>query len=171
MPPTPSSLLKSPVIDTSMLFDFLVWRFFADRQVPIPKSLLELVSSRPLKELGWCLDAAKPIQTSSQVIAEVYFLAKKRWKFPDGIIDPFWRLARQEFEQIELVERFIPLNEMDYGDFIKYGPTDASILTLGARQDAAVLVNDNDLRGACIEREIHFLDYNKILSLWQQLNA
>ncbi len=127
--------------------------------------MLDLIRLRPLTQLGRYLGEARPIQTSSQVIAEIYFLVKKRWNFRRQTIDPFWRLARQEFEQLELADHFVTMAEMDHEDFVKYGPADASILRLAIRLDAAVLTCDRALGNRCVEREITILDYDRVVSL------
>ncbi len=168
MLPGLSSALKSLVIDTSILFDFLIWRFSADTGVRIPDWLLKHLSSCPLKELGWYLGAARPIHTSSQVVAEIQGLAKSRAQLRDQRLESFWTLARQEFAQIQLVDHLVTMTEMDYQDFVRYGPTDASILRLAIRLEAAVLASDGPLRDRCVERETQVLNYDKVLELWKQ---
>jgi hypothetical protein len=51
MPPIFARLLKSPIIDTNILFDFLVWRFHTETQTRIHPSLLDYISSKPMHEL------------------------------------------------------------------------------------------------------------------------
>ena len=183
MPPAFSSLPKNPVIDASMLFDFLVWRLPSDFRNQIiarsraattrntPEKVIEGVDLRRVKELGWYLGAAKPIQTSSQVVAEIQGLAKSRLRLEGARLERFWRLVRQEFEQIELKDQSVSMADMDYDDFVRYGPADASILKLATQPDNAVLVNDRALRHRCIEREIGVLNYDDVVSLWQQFGA
>lgn len=168
MLPTPSLFPKSPVVDTNILFDFLVWRFSTDAGGQIPPPLLTLVRSRPLKELDWYLDAARPIQTSSQVVAEIHWLARSRARLRDRSLHSFWTLARQEFERLELAEYLVTMVEMDLEDLVKYGPADASVLRLAIRRDAAVLTSDGPLGERCVEQEIRVLNYDRVLELWKQ---
>lgn len=184
MPPVHSLPPKSPIIDTSILFDFLVWRLPVEFQDQIlaqsraaarsrhgtPEAVLEDIRSRPLDNLGWYLAEAKPIQTPSQVVAEVQGLAKSKLWLKGARLESFWRLARQEFDQIELLDECVKLTEMDRADFMRYGPADASIMTLAGRLDAVVLASDARLRTRCEERHIKVLGYAEVISLWRNFS-
>jgi hypothetical protein len=91
MPPIFARLLKSPIVDTNILFDFLVWRFHTETQTRIHPSLLDYISSKPMHELKWYLDAAKPIRTAFHVVAELHGLTKKRTQK-----EPEWTSATRE---------------------------------------------------------------------------
>ena len=129
--------------------------------------MLDLLRSRPLRALQWYLSVAKPVHTSPQVIAEVYWLTKRSGrKFRDpAALDPFWKLARQEFEQLKLEEHSVTLEQTDFSEFLRYGPADSSVLQLALRRRAAVLACDGPLRDRCEEREITVLGYSEIASL------
>jgi rRNA-processing protein FCF1 len=168
MPLTLSSLPKSPIADTNILFDFLLWRFHTETQTGIPEWLRDHLYSKPLRELTSYLGGAGPVQTSSQVVSEIYWLAKTRAGFRDRTLDSFWRLARLEFDQLELTEHLVKMPEMEFDDFVKYGPADASILVLAKRLDVVVLTQDGPLKDRCIEQEIRVLNYDRVLELWKQ---
>jgi len=166
MPPTP--LPKNPIVDANILFDFLVWRFHNETRTDIPQWLSDRISSKPLRELTSYLGGARPIQTPSQVVAEIYWLAKRKAKFSGRTLDAFWRVARQEFDQLELAEHCVKMTEMDFNDFVRYGPADASILILAIRLRAVVLTEDGSLRERCSGKEIRLLNYDSVLELWKQ---
>jgi rRNA-processing protein FCF1 len=172
MPPTPTLLPKSPIVDTNILFDFLVWRFHTETQSGIHPSLLDHLSSKPLEELKWYLDAAKPIQTAFHVIAELHGLTKKKTQkkpeWTSSTRESYWRFVREELSQIELREHPVTIMEMDTEELAQLGPTDASILVLAIRLNAVVLTEDGPLKDRCTEREIRVLNYDGVSRLWMQ---
>ena len=170
MPPALSSLPKSPIVDTNVLFDFLVWRFRTKTQTDIHPSLLQHLSSKPLEALEWYLNAAKPIQTAFHVIAELHGLTKKKPDWTGPTRELFWGFAREELSQIELREHPVTVVEMDPKDLDQLGPTDASILVLAIKLDVVVLTEDGRLRDCCSGKEIRVLNYDRVLELWKQRN-
>ena len=168
MPPTISSLPKSPIVDTNILFDFLVWRFHTKTQTDIHPSLLHHLSSKPMEALEWYLNAAKPVQTAFHVIAELHGLTKKKPDWTGPTRESFWGFVREELSQIELREHPVTIVEMDRKELAQLGPTDASILILAIRLEAVVLTEDGSLKKRCSGKEITVLDYDKVLELWKQ---
>ena len=69
---------KSPIIDTNMLFDFLVWRFHTATGTGIHQSLSDHLSSKPMEVLKWYLETSKPIQAPFHVVAELQGITKKK---------------------------------------------------------------------------------------------
>lgn len=167
MPPS-SSLPKSPVVDTNVLFDFLVWRFHTETRTDLHPSLRDHLSGKPLEALSWYLDLAKPIQTSFHVIAEIHGLTKKKPDWTGLTRQSFWRFARIELSGMELGEHPVKLLEMDPEDLALLGPSDASILILAIKLQALVLTEDAALRDRCAKREIVVLNYGGVLELWKQ---
>ena len=168
MPPTLSSLPKSPIVDTNILFDFLVWRFHTKTQTDIHPSLLHHLSSKPMEALEWYLNAAKPVQTAFHVIAELHGLTKKKPDWTGPTRESFWRFARTELSGMDLGEHPVTIVEMDLEDLAQLGPTDASILILAIRLEAVVLTEDGGLRERCSGKEIRVLNYDTVLELWKQ---
>ncbi len=169
MPPAPHSLPKGPIIDTNILFDFLVWRYLhTATQTDIPASLFNELSSKPLQQLTWYLDAAKPIRTSFHVIAEIHGVSKIRTGWTGRTRASFWRFASKELFGIELGEHPVKIAEMDLEDLALLGPADASILILGTRLEAAVLTEDQRLRNRCVRRQVKVLNYSGVFELWKQ---
>ncbi len=166
MPLAFSSLSKSPVVDTNILFDFLVWRFHKETQTALHQSLLHHLSGKPLPELSWYLDLAKPVQTSFHVIAEIYGLTKKKPDWTVATRGLFWKFAREELSVMELGEHPVKIAEMHPEDLALLGPSDTSILILAIRLKAVVLTEDGNLRDRCAKREIEVLNYGKVLELW-----
>jgi rRNA-processing protein FCF1 len=170
MPPTP--LPKSPIVDTIILFDFLVWRFHKETQTEIHASLLAQFSSKPMEALEWYLNAAKPIQTAFHVIAELRGLLKRKTQnnpqWPDSTRQSFWRFAREELSRVDLQELGVKISDMDPTDLAQLGPTDASILGLAIRLNVMVLSEDKGIRERCSGKEISVLNYEKVLNLWKQ---
>ena len=130
MPPTFAWLPKSPIVDTNILFDFLVWRFHTETQTGIHPSLRDHLTSKPMEGLMWYLDTAKPIQTAFHVTAELHGLTKKKTrKEPEWTTTTrefFWRFVREEVARIELREHPVTIMEMDTEELAQLGPTDAS---------------------------------------------
>jgi rRNA-processing protein FCF1 len=172
MSPTLRLLPTSPVVDTNILFDFLVWRFHTETHTGIHPSLSGHLSSKPLDGLKWFLDAAKPIQTTFHVVAELHGLTKKKTqKKPEWTSltrGSFWRFVREELTQIQLAEHPVRITDMNPEDLAQLGPTDASILALAMRLDAVVLTEDGPLGERCTAREIRVLNYDEVLGLWKQ---
>jgi rRNA-processing protein FCF1 len=168
IPPTLSSLPKSPIVDTNVLFDFLVWRFHTETHTDIHPSLLHHLSSKHLEALVWYFNAAKPMQTAFHVIAELHGLTKKKPDWTGPTRESFWRFARRELSGMELGEHAVTIVEMDPEDLAQLGPTDASIVVLAIRLDAVVLTEDGRLRERCSGKEIRVLNYDRVLELRTQ---
>jgi predicted nucleic acid-binding protein len=167
-PPLP----KNPIIDTNILFDFLVWRFHNKTQTDIHPSLHAHLSTKPLEAFEWYLDAAKPVHTTFHVIAEIQGLMKKRTQknpeWTNATRDSFWRFTREELSLVELREHPVTLAEMDPEVLAQLGPTDASILVLAIRLDAIVLTEDGGLRKCCSAKGVRDYNYQRVLELWEQ---
>ncbi len=163
---------KSPIIDTNMLFDFLVWRFHTATGTGIHQSLSDHLSSKPMEVLKWYLETSKPIQAPFHVVAELQGLTKKKTrgepKWTSSTRAAFWRFARQELVQIELREHPVSITDMDTEELAQLGPTDASIVVLAMRLDTVVLTEDGSLKDRCNRRQIPVLDYGKVLQFWER---
>jgi hypothetical protein len=168
MESSPSSLPKAPFVDTNLLFDYLVWRFSAQADPPIPEPSLQRLSTPDLKEaFRWYLNLAKPIQTSPHVIAEIQGLAKSRLDWYGERLASFWRFAQGELARLRLQEQLIRIVEMDPDDLPSFGPTDTSLLALAARTDSLMLTDEGELRGRCDRRQIRAWGSSEILAEWQ----
>ncbi|HME00200.1 MAG TPA: hypothetical protein VKM93_23070 [Terriglobia bacterium] len=168
MPRTYSPLPQSPIVDTNILFDHLVWRFHTETRTALHLSLLQYLAAMPLDVLRRYLDAAMPIQTSFHVVAELYGLTKKKPDWSGPTRESFWRFAREELLGIELREHGVPIEEMNPEDLALLGPTDASILVLAVKLEASVLTIDGSLRGRCVRRGIEVLNYDTVVDLLKQ---
>ncbi len=172
MSSTSSSPPLSPIVDTNILFDFLVWRFHTETHTDIHESLRDHLASKPMEALKWYLNAAMPIQTVFHVIAELHGLTKKKTQkkpeWTSSTRESFRRFVTEELTQIQLEEHPVKIGEMNPGDLAKLGPTDASILALAARLDTLVLTEDRPLKERCTERQVPVLDYVRVLEIWKQ---
>jgi rRNA-processing protein FCF1 len=163
-----SPLPKSPLVDTNLLFDYLVWRFWTQASPPGAEPMPRRLSTPDLKEaFRWYFDLAKPIQTSPHVIAEIQGLAKSRLGWYGEKLASFWRFAQRELARLRLQEDLIRIVEMDTDDLPTFGPTDTSLLALAARFDGLVLTDDGDLTRRCDEKQIRVWGSSEILAEWQ----
>ncbi len=168
MPPIASSLPKNPLVDTNILFGFLLWRFSAETGIAIDPSALGPLRSEPLREtLRWYLHRAKPIQTSPHVIAEIHGLAKSRAHLRGPKLESFWGCAQEELLSLGLEEHLVRVIEMEREDLRLFGPTDTSILTLAGARRGVVLTEDGKLRSRCVKQEVGVLTCNEVLAHWQ----
>jgi hypothetical protein len=99
MPPPLATVAKSPVVDTNILIDFLLWRFHTATQIALDQRLLDQLSAKPLQALSWYLDVAKPTECTFHVIAELRGLKQE---LPSQTRHSFWRLAQQELSRLGL---------------------------------------------------------------------
>jgi hypothetical protein len=163
-----SLLPKAPLVDTNLLFDYLVWRFWTQASPSIPEPILRQLSTPDMKEaFRWYLDLAKPIQTSPHVIAEIHGLAKARLRWDGERLASFWRFAQRELARLRLQEDLIRILEMDPDDLPSFGPIDTSLLALAAKSDSPVLTDEGELRGCCDKKEIEAWGSSEILAEWQ----
>lgn len=174
----PFVLPKSPIIDTNLLFDFLVWRFFEQIEEPEegstpvkPSAFQYLADSRTREAFLWYLSWAKPIETSPHVIAEIHGLARSRAKehLKPPRLGIFWKFAQEELAQMRLEERFVRLDEMDTGHLQTVGPTDTSLLQRAKQSGRTLLTGERgELRGRCVAQGIKVLTCSEVLAHWQE---
>jgi hypothetical protein len=172
MPPTLFELPKSPIIDTNVLYEFLLWRFSQNVRIPIPESASEYLSSDYLRTaFKWYIEAARPIYTSPHVIAEIHGLIQSRADWHGQRLGDFWGFAQGELARLRLEERLVQVREMKLEDLKSFGPIDSSILKLAAPTGSVVVTEDRALRGELMQREVEVLDCSAILALWQESNT
>lgn len=160
---------RSPLVDTNVLFEYLLGRFSAERSLRIDVALLQYLFSRPLQDaLLWYLDFAKPIRTSPHVIAEIHGLLRSRAHWDAPRLSDFWGFAQDELSQLQITEEFQQIVEMDRRDLKSFFPTDTSLLARAASMQCALVTEDRSLRGRCAERGIRFLTCGEIVAFWQE---
>ncbi len=171
MPATAFSIRKRPrpLVDTSLLFPFLVWRFSEIEGIRLDTPLLAPITSDHLrKALLWYLDIGKPIQTSPHVIAEIHGLLKSRARWKGARLESFWEFAKGELSRLGLQEMIVTVAEMELKTLRALGPTDAAILALGKRAGTVVLAEDGPLRAECARQEISVLSCSAVFAEWQK---
>lgn len=168
MPPVALSLPKKPLVDTNILFDFLLWRFSVENGMNVERLPLGPLRPTPLREpLLWYLDRAKPIQTSPHVIAEIHGLLKSRAGWKGVRLESFWGFAQAELVRLGLEEDLVKVTEMESETLRSLGPTDTAIVVLAAKLGSVVFTEDGELRGWCAKQEIGLLNCSDGLALWQ----
>ncbi len=159
---------KSPVIDTNVLFDFLVWRFSVSFSLPeIASELRHLRTADQRDAVAWYLSWAKPIITSPEVIAELHGRVTRDKKLRQPRLGSFWTFAQQELRQLELDEELMKLLEMQPATLAHFGPTDTGVLGIAARDRRPVLTEDGKLRSRCLEEQIKVVSVDEILAFRQ----
>lgn len=172
MPSESIELPRNPVIDTNVLFDFLLRRFCVETRTPFPGCISDSPAEEDkMRALDSYLRQAKPILTSPHVIAEIHGLVQARAHWRGPRLSAFWQFAQDELNRLMLDEHLIKLVNMPPEDLAALGPTDDSILELGAQKDAAVVTEDRRLRGRLTEKQIRVLDPYEILAHWQERNT
>jgi len=170
------NIAKTPIIDTNLLFEFLVWRFFEE----IPEDEAVSASTRPFSfqylssdelrvAFQWYVSRAKPIETSPHVIAEIHGLAlgsKAHLRAPR--LAAFWSFAKEELAQLGMEEHFVRVAEMDTNHVQVVGPTDTSLLQRAQQSGRTLLTGDRELRGRCIEHRVKVIDCWDVLACWQE---
>ena len=169
MPPIMPSFPRNPLVDTNILFDFLLWKFSTKTKAPVDLSVLVRLGSVSLREpLRWYFDLARPLQTSPHVIAEIHGLAKSKAHLRGPVLESFWSFAQGELIRLRLQEELVKVTEMERETLRLFGPTDTSLLALAAKPGSVVLTEDGELRGRCAKQEIKVLTCSDVLDLWQR---
>ena len=172
MPSFPPQLPRGPVVDTNILFDFLVWRFCTDIGIPVPDCVdVTFAAENSRLALRWYLEGAKPVHTSPHVLAEIHGLIKARAKWKEPGISEFWQYAQAELIRLQLAEHLIAIVNMNREDLGEFGPTDDSILELAAKTGRPVITEDGSLRGRLTREQIRVLSRWDILAHWQRRNT
>ena len=172
MPSGSIELPRNPVIDTNVLFDFLVWRFCVETKTAFPRRISDSAAEKDtMRALHWYLDLTKPILTSPHVIAEIHGLVQARADWRGARLSAFWLFAQEELRRLWLDERLIKLVNMDSEGLAAFGPTDDSILQLALQTHGTAVTGDHDLIGRLREEQIRVLDRHEILALWQEGNT
>jgi rRNA-processing protein FCF1 len=172
--PSAITELSEPLVDTNVMFDFLLWRFCIANQTPLPGCISDYFSTEvSRKALLWYLDEAKPIHTSPHVIAEINGLVRGKtgWRKDQTRLSKFWRFAKEELARLQLSEHLLEVAEMNGDDLGAFGPTDCAILQLAIPMDGVVVTEDGDLRRRILKEGIRVLSCKDILDLWQKSNA
>src|SRR5437870_2580920 len=134
--PGRTEIPRNPVIDTTLLLDFLVWRFSVSFGRPnIASQLQYLKTDGERAAMEWYLSSAKPVITSPGVIAEIHGLVQSRIGLRQPLIGSFWEFAREELLRLGLDEELVRLLEMDSGTLSVFGPTDTAILKIATSRD------------------------------------
>jgi rRNA-processing protein FCF1 len=165
----PPELPPGPVVDTNILFDFLLWRFCMDAGTRLPTCLDDTFAAETSRRaLQWYFEGANPIHTSPHVIAEIHGLIKARAGWREPRVSEFWQYAQAELVRLRLSEHLVELVNMNREDLGKFGPTDDSILELATHTGRVVITEDGALRGRLTEGEIRVLSRWEIFAHWQE---
>jgi rRNA-processing protein FCF1 len=171
----PSALLelpRNPVIDSNVLFDFLVWRFCIATKIRFPTCFNDnSAATDMIRALQWYFDRAKPIRTSPHVIAEIHGLAKARAEWAGPRLSEFWRFAHGELNRLSLDEHLVKLVKMRLDILEEFGPIDDSIFELATMTSAAVVTEDGRLRGRLSKEQIRVFRRDEIFAIWQEHTA
>jgi len=169
----PLNIPRSSIIDTNLLFEFLVWRFFEEigEGEAEPYSFEYLSTEISRTAFRWYIKLAKPIETSPHVIAEIHGLARSRAKkyLRPPRLEAFWKFAQEELAQLRMEEHFVRLGEMDTSNLQVVGPTDTSLLQRAQQSGRTLLTGETELWGRCTKRGIKVLNCSEVLARWQEL--
>jgi hypothetical protein len=165
-----ATIPRQPIVDTNLLFDFLLWRFSDSLQIPSLLSELSYLRTRHYKvSLQWYFRIALPVTTCPEVIAEIHGHAKRKCR---GRLGQFWRFAKTELGELGLNEELIPVGVMDTDLLANLGPTDAALVHLSSlhkTEKRPILTEDSKLAGLCRSRELSaIMTMSDVLSMWQE---
>lgn len=172
MPSTLPDLPKRPLIDTNLLYDYLLWRFSVAAEIRVPEGAYEYLSSDDLRTaFNWYMEKARPLLTSPHVIAEIHGLLRSRADCHGPKLASFWGFAQQELARLHLQEFLVRVNEMIRQDLSDFGPIDCSILKLAVPMESVVLTEDGALKGELTRRQVKVLGCYDVLAIWQEWNV
>ncbi len=163
-----ATIPRQPIVDTNLLFDFLLWRFSDSLKIlPLLAELKYLKAAPYRASLQWYFKIAKPITTCPEVIAEIHGHAERT---PGLQLKNFWKFAQSELAELGLNEELIKVVDMDADILSTLGPTDTALLRLGMlyqTQKQPILTEDTKLAGHCRKRELSIITKYDVLSVWQ----
>ena len=163
---------EHPIVDTGVLFDFLLWRFCDETRTPLPGCFPDYSAMTDcMQALHWYFDKHKPIHTSPHVIAEIHGLVKSRAQWKGRRVSTFWQFSQEELARFRLEEHLVELARMNREDLGTFGPTDASILEIAVEEGRAVIADDDALRRRLTQEQIRVLNRWDILKVWQESTA
>jgi len=161
------SIPRNPIVNTDVLFDFLLWQFSVSFKMPTLSSKLRyLINDFYRESVRWYFAFAKPIATCPEVIAEIHGHA-------EGVLrghklGNFWSLAKEQLTELRLNEKLVELIQMDGDILSSLGPTDTALLHLSRQIRQPVLTADGKLANKCRSWELPVLSITEILAYWQQ---
>lgn len=163
---------EHPIVDTTVLFDFLLWRFCAETRTPLPGCFPDYSAMTDcMRAVQWYFEKHKPIHTSPHVIAEIHGLVKSRAQWKGRRVSTFWQFAQEELARFRIEEHLVELAGMNREDLATFGPTDVSILEIAVEEGRAVIADDGALRRRLTQEQIRVLNRWDILKVWQESTA
>lgn len=164
------SIPRHPIVDTGLLFDFLLWQFSDSFRIPTLLSKLRyLTNDFYRKSVRWYFTNAKPVTTCPEVVAEIHHHAESIWR--GSYLGDFWRFAQKELIELGLNEEMVKLVQMDADTLSSFGPTDTALLriaSLSPNFSQPIFIADGRLAGQCRKKELNVLGIADVLSIWQQ---
>lgn len=161
-------MLRNPIVNTDVLFDFLLWQFSVSFKMPTLSSKLRYLTNDFYREsVRWYFTFAKSIITCPEVIAEIH-------RHAEGILrghklGDFWRFAKEQLAELGLSEKLVELVQMDGDILSSFGPTDTALLHIARLSpNQPVFTEDGKLAGECRKKEVGVLRIADVQSIWQQ---
>ena len=161
------SIPRNPIVNTDVLFDFLLWQFSVSFKMPTLLFKLRYLTYDFYREsVQWYFTFAKPIITCLEVIAEIHGHAEGMLR--GHKLGNFWSLAKEQLTELGLNEKLVELIQMDGDTLSSLGPTDTALLHLSHQIRQPVLTEDGKLATKCRSWELPVLSVTDILAYWQQ---
>ncbi len=163
---------EHPIVDTTVLFDFLLLRFCFETKTLLPGCIPDnSTMTDSMEALRWYFGKHKPIHTSPHIIAEIHGLLKARAKWKEPRVSTFWKFAQEELARFQLEEHLVELAGMNREDLGAYGPSDVSIVEIAVREGYNVIAEDGALNRRLAQEQIRVLTRWDILKVWQESSA
>ena len=154
-------LVRHPLVDTNILFDYLLYRYSA--RMGVQCQLLFLGNPIHQKSVTWYFKAAKPIKSTSHVIQEIH-----RHACINHIdLRDFWTTAREELIELDFDEQFRELLQMDVSGLNEFGPADAGLMQ-SAGPDKYLFTEDRNLALECARKSIPLIRLYQAQAWWEQ---
>lgn len=158
-------------LDTGPLLDFLLLRFDAfvtnGRETPIARhepsqqfrDKVKVLKTPELRQaFERFLAKRKPFVTVPGVLVEIHRHART---LPGLDLKRFWARAQDELGMLGIIERSVPLTQMDASMLSEFGPVDESLVVVSKTRLALVTL-DTKLYGQCRTRDVRCLTVEEI---------
>lgn len=146
---TSRQIVSKLIIDTGPLFDFLLVTYWLTFHNKFLKKLRYIENQEHYKIIKGYIEIVRSIFITPYVVVEINYQFRKEYP-NDGIaIEGFWKIFLEFFNNFNVCEESIRVNEMEYRELVKFGPTDASLFSLSKKIKAHILTGDSKLWKHC----------------------
>jgi hypothetical protein len=157
---------KSLIFDTGPLWEFILFQAVHDFRFRKLETDLSHIKSQPqFHRLSSFIGRFAMRTTTPHVVAEVSYWIEKAEK--RSLRGEIWRIAYDQFIQMNMDERLIKLLEMPHETVTNFGATDTSVLLLGQSllpDKPTILTSEISLFGKCHTEGLNAVHLTTVIS-------